>query len=394
MEEETLRSVWKNNIQKRLQNNMGEPSPYQYTYKDIERYHSGQMPADEMHRMERAALDDPFLADALEGYTRTSTASSDLEKLNHRLNERAKRRATVLWISKKYNALKVAAVLLFVIAGSWFLIVSKQKPSSDLALEKRTIPVNNKVIQAQQDSIELSKTNDTNKAVSTNEAATAVNAAPKKKPKYQFNKENNRNDVAIVTPKRNIETTQPATNVPSAVKDNVSTAQVAPSVPLANARAFKAESKLNKDSTDKFSGYASNAKKQTTDTIKNMDVVLKPQAVPNLSEVVVTKAKESANRKDSRSPFAIKDTLEPEDGWDEYNDYIANNIKNPEETRAKRLTGEVELSFDVNRDGRPINIKVEKSLCDPCDTEAIRLLKEGPKWKQKKNRKGKLKIHF
>jgi hypothetical protein len=41
--------------------------PYHYTAGDLERYISGQMSRDEMHRLEKTALDDPFLAEALEG---------------------------------------------------------------------------------------------------------------------------------------------------------------------------------------------------------------------------------------------------------------------------------------------------------------------------------------
>ena len=52
------------------------------------------------------------------------------------------------------------------------------------------------------------------------------------------------------------------------------------------------------------------------------------------------------------------------------------------------------LSFDVDDNGIPRNIRVEKSLCASCDEEAIRLLKEGPKWEKKKNKKGKVKIRF
>jgi hypothetical protein len=48
----------------------------------------------------------------------------------------------------------------------------------------------------------------------------------------------------------------------------------------------------------------------------------------------------------------------------------------------------------VNDVGEPVNIKVEKSLCAQCDDEAIRLLKQGPKWKKKKNKKGKVTIRF
>ena len=33
----------------------------------IRKYLEGKLPADEMHALEKAALDDPFLADAIEG---------------------------------------------------------------------------------------------------------------------------------------------------------------------------------------------------------------------------------------------------------------------------------------------------------------------------------------
>jgi len=54
----------------------------------------------------------------------------------------------------------------------------------------------------------------------------------------------------------------------------------------------------------------------------------------------------------------------------------------------------VQLSFDVDKNGQPTNIAVVKSLCQKCDEEAIRILKEGPKWKKNKNKKGKITIKF
>ncbi len=39
-----------------------------FTAADIEKYHKGLLSAKERHDLEKAALDDPFLADALEGY--------------------------------------------------------------------------------------------------------------------------------------------------------------------------------------------------------------------------------------------------------------------------------------------------------------------------------------
>ncbi len=55
---------------------------------DIERYHSGKMPAAEMHAMEKAALDDLFLADALEGYANSLSPTSEVALLQKRLAEK------------------------------------------------------------------------------------------------------------------------------------------------------------------------------------------------------------------------------------------------------------------------------------------------------------------
>ena len=47
---------------------------------------------DEMHALEKAALEDPFLADALEGYTYTSSFKNDVAELRERLNEKRKKK--------------------------------------------------------------------------------------------------------------------------------------------------------------------------------------------------------------------------------------------------------------------------------------------------------------
>jgi TonB family protein len=81
--------------------------------------------------------------------------------------------------------------------------------------------------------------------------------------------------------------------------------------------------------------------------------------------------------------------LEPADGWSNYKTYLVNNINVPEDLRrTEEPEGQVQLSFEVNQEGNPINIRVEKSLCEKCDEEAVRVVKQGPKWK-KKNKKAK-----
>jgi len=88
---------------------------------------------------------------------------------------------------------------------------------------------------------------------------------------------------------------------------------------------------------------------------------------------------------------------EPSDGWDNYDTYLANNLVMPNEYRSQKAKsgGEVEVSFEVDKNGEPSDIRIEKSLCSSCDKEAIRLIKEGPKWKRKtKNGRTTVKISF
>lgn len=66
----------------------------EYSAIDIQRYLNGQMSAKEMHAMETAALDDPFLAEAIEGFENTIAAgkeesmNSGLININKQLGER------------------------------------------------------------------------------------------------------------------------------------------------------------------------------------------------------------------------------------------------------------------------------------------------------------------
>jgi hypothetical protein len=59
-----------------------------------------------------------------------------------------------------------------------------------------------------------------------------------------------------------------------------------------------------------------------------------------------------------------------------YKKYISSNLKKSEEMQP----GTVTLSFEFDRNGNPKKINVDKSLCDACDKEAIRLIEAGPAW--------------
>jgi hypothetical protein len=72
---------------------MSDYHPYQYHYTaaDLRRYLNGEMSSDEMYALEKQALEDPFLADAIEGYNSMSTEAieTDLATLKGQLAEKS-----------------------------------------------------------------------------------------------------------------------------------------------------------------------------------------------------------------------------------------------------------------------------------------------------------------
>src|SRR5206468_2144264 len=115
---------------------MNGSSSNNYTYKDIQRYHAGEMSAEEMHQLEKAALNDPFLADALEGYKNATRAEGDLDTLKIRIKEKANKNTRIAWISKNNNWLKVAAALLFIAVGGWFFLISNKSSNEKIAIHQ------------------------------------------------------------------------------------------------------------------------------------------------------------------------------------------------------------------------------------------------------------------
>jgi hypothetical protein len=111
-----------------------------FSLTDIDRYLQGRMSATEMHELEKAALQDPFLADAIEGYTDASAAVSQqhLEQISVALLQEPKEDAKVVPLSgSAYGKwIKIAAAVI-ILAGTgtlgWRFIQSRQEVSTSVA---------------------------------------------------------------------------------------------------------------------------------------------------------------------------------------------------------------------------------------------------------------------
>lgn len=437
-----------------------------YSAADIEKYWNGKLSASEMHAIEKAAMDDPFLADALEGYKNAGSAQTELDSLVVKLDARVKSPAPVIYLKRTRSTwLRVAAAVI-IICGMGLLaeqIVFKKRESplaesKNIDNAKSEIAIDNK--QIEQDSINSnvgSTPDDTSKlktdhnvpekpekGIVSSYARTDTLKSDDRLVGDLKSKEEKKDVVSSISPAIINEGKKEATLDKDADKEkkNTDSAYLSFKNPSPQAKANQAFAESNKkqavllsngfnyrvvdaqnnpvpfanvmntrDNVGTYTDIRGMFNLLSSDSVLNVQVKslgynssnykLVPSKLPG--DIVLTEDNNArqqvlANNRKVISSIPRKDSAEleePEVGWGYYNTYVANNIKIPNNIRNKNSSSEVELSFDIDKTGQPINIKVTRSSqCKECDEEAIRLLKEGPKWKRKgKKSKGSVTIN-
>jgi len=446
-----------------------------YSAADIEKYQQGLLSPAKAHAMEKAALEDPFLADAMEGYAEAGTTlQADLEDLKNRLAQRTEEKTKVVPITgagKSSFPFMRAAVMIGVLAGAGTLAYllmfkGKEQPiaqtkqennipavvttdtgkinakpelavtdssihtgnsNGTLSTEKQATNyfVNNDSVTLKEEK-KLADPDGTNAAVASEElvvvsdemkdlAKSSLRKATdlEKKKEESAKKENGSGYIAIPAPGKAIpvasdrakaKAISPAvankTEESNFLKTNIFRGRVTDGmnfgVPFAkvtntddnvgtytDARGF-----FNLTSPDsvlhvqvRSIGFENNAS-QLRYSVPNNQVILQNDS-RNLNALVINNQRANSFRRSDNNNTRLEEPV-PADGWENYDTYLSNNLVMPEEYRNKPGTTAtaVEVSFEVDAKGEPVNIRVEKSLCDKCDKEAIRLIKEGPKWKQ------------
>ena len=107
-----------------------------------------------------------------------------------------------------------------------------------------------------------------------------------------------------------------------------------------------------------------------------------------LNEVVVVGYGAKKNKKSTTlgSDAKVKEqaekeiTPQPVIGKRSYQKYLKEHLVRPTDEKCAQVKGKVVLTFLITKEGRPFYIKVKESLCESADKEAIRLIQEGPDW--------------
>lgn len=465
-----------------------------FTAADIEKYHRGLLSAAEMHRMEKAALEDPFLADALEGYQLPGIqVQDDLNDLQKRLELRIRESADekVVPITGRKGGsgipwLRAAAAVILVAGAGWLTYRLAFDSSQDDS---------NKVVQVTPAKTE--KQNDQTTGTDSRNANGYVAADSVKNNKTSINIDEpaQRETSGKTTPSRaqtqkqddaltdnarpraaNSDKETPAAVAELKKQENASVTSAPPPVTFRSEKvkiadeyktretegfSYKKQADGRQQTRDKdiasvpaqprkqgliqrniYRGQVTDANNNplpfanitntqdgvgtyadakgnfvltSSDSILNVKVrsvgfetnqvplqhnglanqVVMEEDRSQVQALVLNNRQLNTNR--ARSSTIVFEEPEPLDGWVAYDTYLANNIKQPENLMQQKRTttgGEVSVSFEVNEYGEPVNFRVEKSLCDVCDKEAIRLIKEGPRWKRKAGKRVTVSVPF
>lgn len=361
----------------------------------------------EAHRLEKEAMRDPFLADALEGYSRVGNgADEQIEELRRRIRARAvrKRNHAVVWSI-------AASLLIGVCIGSYFLF--QEKPLSDEARMAMEQAVHLKPLSV----YEEEKKDELAEAVIKDSAGPSKKLISENKKKKMLAPSS---EVPQVMTQELMEEALEATidDEPSAMdKKMVMRASVANDSSF-NAKVAvvgKVRGKVTDPSGEPLVGATVRVKGTNQGTIsdENGDFTLKTDGNRELSvdyigyesvvlpadttkdlliamnvddatldEVVVVGYGSQPKSSVTGAIMSLKmsGTPQPSIGRKAFRRYLKENLVHPSDKECARAKGKVILTFRVDKDGRPESISVKKGLCASADKEAIRLIEEGPDW--------------
>ncbi|MEX2336568.1 MAG: TonB family protein [Fulvivirga sp.] len=82
----------------------------------------------------------------------------------------------------------------------------------------------------------------------------------------------------------------------------------------------------------------------------------------------------------------VEDPAMPPGGYAAFYKYVSDNMKYPAQARRMGIEGKVYVQFVVDKDGSLTEVKAVKGIGAGCDEEAVRVIKNAPKWSPPKQR--------
>ncbi len=303
---------------------------------DIRRYHSGEMTPEERYALEREALNDPFLADALEGAEELPAEdfAKDVAHLNRRVKQHIHHHRKVWWQQPVRTA---AAVLMLALATFGIIYIWPERNQEPLALKQ---PGQEKMMTTEgppagSDSLQ----------VSAGEKVLQQAAGQKQE-----------------------ETRQRLSDVPMPDKADHK---------LALAEEPAAKENVEQVNTEEVELAAAEKAARTQQPAVTAPVMAlrseaaKDVGMDRISEIVV------AGQKKNIPGFT---PAYPEGGLEIYQHYLEQSLQYPSEALKHKTEGTVMVEFVVEPDGSISSLKIIRGIGQGCEEELVRLVREGARW--------------
>lgn len=325
---------------------------------DIEKYLRGELSSAERHRLEKKALSDPFLAEALEGGAVISGQefSEDLNLIRQKIN--SPKSNSLFW------PLSIAAGIVVIISITLVTIqFTKNETDNQLALQKlnpsgeKHLPLNE---TSADPSKEISSARQTEQQTPTSEKARDLLNQP------------------VISEAPQAAGAERNTDTPSSVPTQTEELQ---------------ETEAPKETADdKIKEQAELAKVGESDDKKNAPskndraAAAPPPATRSLALSKKSEAPSGAGiARDDLQPSVVESgppafTM-PVGGMSGFDKYVEDHLHYPQAARSNNIQGDVIIEFQINANGSYRNFEIIKSLGFGCDEEAVRLINEGPPWK-------------
>jgi len=373
-----------------------------YPDKDtLRKYLAGELSPVEAHRIEKLLLEDDFLREALEGLEDLDTvqAEEDLEALSARIHQRT------MPVSSPNRGLyyRIAAAVVL-LAGLSYVIVFTTSRMDGLA-RKDSITQNQ----------EIEKTEDAKATIPEGDAG-EIDRTAKMQEAREIGDESEETREATETGKESEEIIEVTETVEASEEigeltdidqagDFGETMDIEEeseelSGHLANAQELPEDNETLTQDTDEGGDPEGLAIAETKDEMSE-EVPREETVEPDL--IVQTKSRyakaarpetkesqEPTREINGRAPVEAapsaaaigeyQSVTEPVIGFEAYKRYIRENLQYPERAYSDKVEGDVQVIFIINADSIPESFTIIRSLNPDCDAEAIRLIREGPRW--------------
>lgn len=343
----------------------------------LEDYLDGKLDAKTMNRVEREALDDPFVAEALAGLSESPRRSlQTISLLQKQLHERiaqqqtVKKTAVITW---QRLSIAAAAAVLF-IAVSIMFWMREDNHQKELAGRAKKVDVE----LAPTDSITA-----TAPVVATVPPAPAATVTRDQVKRKELEK-------AIVAAKTNSYAARAkAENYDAARSAAAVTAEAAAPQQLNEVVVVGYGTEKKRDITGSVATVAAAPAKVKAEDI-NLTAITDTSGFEKALAGRVAGVNTNKNimiRGTNSLPGPVVMVSNPVGGWDKLFDYIKTNNSFASAKRGGQI---VELSFRIAKDGSPEDIRVVKGADSKYEEEAIRLILNGPKWEVPKKSRSRM----